>query len=81
MSELSGTKVDSAHSAGQHGQHGQHGQNELWYPKAHTYIYILYICLGFGVPKFMLPMLPGSMGRMGRMNFGTPKAVTSPPGP
>ena len=69
MSELSGTKVNSAHSA------RQHGQNELWYPKAQTYIYIyiLYICLGFGVPKFILPMLPGSMSRMGRMNFGTPK--------
>ena len=117
MSELSGTKVDSAHSA--HAA-GQNGKNQLWYPKAQTYIYIyilyiclssrvpklilpgsmgrmnfgtlklrhiyiyiyiLYICLGFGVPKFILPMLPGSMSRMGRMNFGTPKAVTSPPGP
>ena len=63
MSELSGTKVNSAHAA------GKNGQNQLWYPKAQTYIYIyiLYICLSSRVPKLILP------GSMGRMNFGTLK--------
>merc|ERR1711888_413897 len=57
-------------SIGHHGQHGQNGQNELWYLKAQTYMYILYICLSSRVPKLILPML---LGRMGRMNFGTRK--------
>ena len=55
MSGLSGTKVDSAHSAR---QHGQNGQNQLWYPRAQTYIQYIHICLGFRVPKFILPILP-----------------------
>ena len=37
MSGLWGTKVHTAHAAGQHGQY------ELWYPKAQTYIYSIYM--------------------------------------